>query len=468
VRHCGPSPRTIVFANIIGILWHAVKVFPWSFLLLVGVVLVPQKLNTSITLSHTADIHCCSHCSVPHFVRRKSWRRNGLRFREETGRWVVDRRPQGYKKKLSLGSYKKEKDALIAIDFCNFQTLKQPAHEDFNYNCSLDFFSNLPCLSMDFQSLNPICPDDAHCHYSHEMRGRIDWLIRQDEEVHWTRWKYWIPMDNGNASGPSFPQLNFPPLDTIPELDIIPYSYKDIRQHVLEEGHLAAYEGPRGLHIIPESYTDIHQLVLEEPHSADSEGPSRLCIIPDSYTDIHQHILEEPHSADSEGPSRFCIIPDSYTDIHQHVLEEGQLADYEGPRGLHSIPESYTDIHQRVLEEPDLADFEGLSRLYTISESCTGIHQHVLEEPHPADSEGPSRLYIIPESYTDIHQNVLEELCLPDSEGPRGLLSNQWEAVVHNLPSHVQRYDLADLIPGLPIETGALLLGIVHLQPERQ
>ncbi|CAM6012391.1 unnamed protein product [Sphagnum balticum] len=234
--------------------------------------------------------------AVPHFVRRKSWRRNGLRFREETGRWVVDRRPQGYKKKLSLGSYKKEKDALIAIDFCNFQTLKQPAHEDFNYNCSPDFFSNLPCLSMDFQSLNPKCPDDAHCHYSQEMRGRIDRLIRQDEEVHWTAWKYWIPMDNANASGPSFPQLNFPPLDTIPELDIIPYS----------------------------------------------------------YTDIRQHVLEEPHSADSE-----------------------------------------------------------------------------------------------------------------DSEGPRGLLTNQWEAVVYNLPSHVQRYDLAELIPGLPIETGTFLLGTVRLHPER-
>jgi hypothetical protein len=342
----GPSPRTIVFANIIGILWHAVKVFPWSFLLLVGVVLVPQKPNTSITLSHTADIHCCSHCSISHFLRRKSWCTNGLRFREETGRWVVDRRPQGYKKKLSLGSYKKKKDSLIAIDFCNFQTLKQPAREDFNYNCSPDLFSNLPCLRMDFQSLDPKCPDDAHCHYSQEMRERIDQLIRQDEEVHWTGWKYWIPMDNGNASGPSFPQLNFP---LFPELDIIPESYTDIRQHVLEEPHLADFEGPSGLDIIPES--------------------------------------------------------------------------------------------------------------------CTGIHQH---EPHLADSEGPSRLYIIPESYTDIHQHVLEELCLPDSEGQRGLLSNQWEAVVHNLPSHVERYDLADLIPGLPIETGAFLLGTVHLHPERQ
>ncbi len=366
-----------------------------------GVVLVPQKLNTSITLSHTADIHCCSHCSIPHFVRRKPWRRNGLRYRKDTGRWVVDRRPQGYKKKLSLGVYKKEKDALIAIDFCNFQTLKQPAHEDFNYNCSPDFFSNLPCLSMDFQSLNPECPDDAHCQYSEEMRGRIDQLIRQDEEVHWTDWKYWIPMDNGNASGQSFPQLNFPPLDTIPG----------------------------------------------------------LCIIPESYTDIRQHVLEEPHSADSEGPSRLYIIPESFTDIHQHVLEEGHLAAYERPKALHSIPESYTDILQHVLEEPHLADFEGPSGLYIIPESCTGIHQHVLEEPHSADSEGPSRLYIIPESYTDIHQRVLEELCLPDSEGPRGLLSNQWEAVVHNLPSHVERYDLADLIPGLPIETGAFLLG---------
>jgi hypothetical protein len=396
-----------VFANIIGILWHSVKVFPWSFLLLVGVVLVPQKLNTSITLSHTADIHC-SHCSVPHFGRRKSWRTNGLRFREENGRWVVDRRPQGYKKKLSLGSYKKKKDALIAIDFCNFQTLKQPAHEHFNYNCSPDFFSNLPRLSMDFQSLDPKCPDDAHCHYSQEMRERIDQLIRQDEEVHWTGWKYWIPMDNGNASGPSFPQLNFPPLDTIPKLDIIPESYTDICQHVLEEPHLADSEGPSRSYIIPESYTDIHQCVLEEPHLADFEGPSGLYIIPESCTG-HQHVLEEPHSADSEGPSGLYIIP----------------------------------------------------------ESCTG-HQHVLEEPHSADSEGPSRLYIFPESYTDIHQHVLEELCLPDSEGPRGLLSNQWEAVVHNLPSHVERYDLADLIPGLPIETGAFLLGTVHLHPERQ
>jgi hypothetical protein len=27
---------------------------------------------------------------------------------------------------------------------------------------------------------------------------------------------------------------------------------------------------------------------------------------------------------------------------------------------------------------------------------------------------------------------------------------------------------LADLIPGLPIETGAFLLGTVHLHPERQ
>ncbi|CAK9209746.1 unnamed protein product [Sphagnum troendelagicum] len=377
--------------------------------------------------------------AIPHFLRKKPWRTNGLRFRDETGRWVVDRRPQGYKKKLSLGSYKKKKDALIAIDFCNFQTLKQPAHEDFNYNCSPDFFSNLPRLRMDFQSLDPKCPDDAHCHYSREMRERIDQLIRQDEEVHWTGWKYWIPMDNGNASGPSFPQLNLPPLDIIPE----------------------------GLHIIPESYPDVHEHVLEEPHSADSEGPSRLSIIPESYTDIHQHILEEPSSADSEGPSRLYIIPESYTDIHQHVLEEGHLAAYEGPRGLHSIPESYTDIRQCVLEEPHLADFEGVSRLYIIPESCTGIH-HVLEEPHLADSEGPSRLYIIPESYTDIHQHVLEEGHLEACEGPRGLLSNQWEAVVHNLPSHVERYNLADLIPGLPIETGAFLLGTVHLHPERQ
>jgi len=343
VRHRGPSPRTLVFANIIGILWHAVKVFPWSFLLLVGVVLVPQKLNTSITLSHTADIHCCSHCSVPHFGRRWSWRTNGLQYHEDFGGWVVDWRPQGYKKKLSLGPYKKKKDALIAIDFCNFETLKQPAHEDFNYNCSPDFFSNLPRLSMDFQSLDPKCPDAAHCLYSQEMRERIDWLIRQDEEVHWTSWKYWIPMDNGNASGPSFPQLNFPPLD-----------------------------------IIPESYTDIHQHVLEEPHLTDFEGPSGLYIIPESCTGIHQHVLEEPHSPDFEGPS-----------------------------GLYIIPESYTDIHQRVLEEPHLPDFEGPSGLYIIRESCTGIDQHVLEEPHSADSEGPSRLYIIPESYTGVDQSQL-------------------------------------------------------------
>ncbi|CAK9867907.1 unnamed protein product [Sphagnum jensenii] len=226
--------------------------------------------------------------AIPHSLHRKPWRTNGLRFRDETGRWVVDRRPQGYKKKLSLGSYKKKKDALIAIDFCNFQTLKQPAHEDFNYNCSPYVFSNLPRLRMDFQSLDPKCPDDAHCHYSQEMREQIDKLIRQDEEVHWTGWKYWIPMDNGNASGPSFPQLNFPPLD------------------------------------------------------------------------------------------------------------------------------------------------------------------------------------IIPESITNIDQNVPEELFLPDSEGPRGLLSNQREAVVHNLPSHVERYDLADLIPGLPIDTGAFLLGTVRLHPESQ
>jgi hypothetical protein len=264
-----------------------------------------------------------------------------------------------------LGSYKKKKDALIAIDFCNFETLKQPAHEDFNYNCSPDLFSNLPRLSMDFQSLDPKCPDAAHCHYSQEMRERIVWLIRQDEEVQWTGWTYWIPMDNGNA----FPQLNFPPLDTIQELDII-----------------------------PESYTDIHQLVQEEPHLTDFEGPSGLYIIPESCTDIHQPVLEEPHSADFEGPSGLYIIPESCTGIDQHVLEEPHSADFEGPSGLYIIPESCTGIDQHVLEEPHSADFEGPSRLYIIPESCTGIDQHVLEEPHFADSEGPSRLYIIPES----------------------------------------------------------------------
>jgi len=371
--------------------------------LLVGVVLVPQKLNTSITLSHTADIHRCSHCSGPHFGRRRSWRTNGLQYREVFGRWVVDRRPQGYKKKLSLGSYKKKKDALIAIDFCNFETLKQPAHEDFNYNCSPDLFSNLPRLSMDFQSLDPKCPDAAHCHYSQEMRERIVWLIRQDEEVQWTGWTYWIPMDNGNASGPSFPQLNFPPLDTIPELDIIPESYTDIRQRVLEEPHLADFEVPSGLYIIPESCTGIDQHVLEEPHSADFEGPSGLYIIPESCTGIDQHVLEEPHSADFEGPSGLYIIPESCTGIDQHVLEEPHSADSEGPSGLYIIPESYT-----------------------------GIHLHVLEEPHSADSEGPSRLCIIPESYTDIHQHVLEEGHLAAYEGPRVA---QHPRVIHRHPS---------------------------------
>ncbi len=195
--------------------------------MLVGVVLVPQKLNTSITLSHTADIHRCSHCSGPHFRLRKSWCTNGLQYR-----------------------------------------------------------------------------------------------------------------DNGNASGPSFPQLNFPPSDTIPELHSIPESYTDIHQRVLEEPHLADFEGPSGLYIIPESCTGIDRHVLEEPDSADFEGPSGLCLIPESCTGIDQHVLEEPHSADFEGPSRLYIIPESCTGIDQHVLEEPHFADSEGPSRLYIIPES--------------------------------------------------------------------------------------------------------------------------------
>jgi hypothetical protein len=59
---------------------------------------------------------------------------------------VVQWRPLLFKKKLSLGTYKKEEDALIACNVCTFHAAEeeeqqQLTHEHFNYSCSLDLFA---------------------------------------------------------------------------------------------------------------------------------------------------------------------------------------------------------------------------------------------------------------------------------------------------------------------------------------
>ncbi|CAK9264484.1 unnamed protein product [Sphagnum jensenii] len=126
------------------------------------------------------------------------------RYRPDTGMFVVEWRPPLFKKKLSLGTYKKEEDALIACDVCTFHAAEeqeqQLTHEHFNYRCSLKLFATQPPLSMKFSSLKPDCAGELHCKFSDEIRKRTQLWIQHNRRFHWTELPHWVSDENKNAS----------------------------------------------------------------------------------------------------------------------------------------------------------------------------------------------------------------------------------------------------------------------------
>ncbi|CAM6015383.1 unnamed protein product [Sphagnum balticum] len=163
------------------------------------------------------------------------------RYRPDTGRYVVLWRPPRFKKQLSLGTYMKEEDALIACDVCTFHAAEeekqQLAHEHFNYRCSLELFATRPPLSIKFSSLKPDCAGKLHCTFSDEIRERTKLWIQHNERFHWTEWtelRHWV--SDGNKKMPEDAPLDDwsaqPDLDIVKKYPELSNQHRNLPSHV--------------------------------------------------------------------------------------------------------------------------------------------------------------------------------------------------------------------------------------------
>ncbi len=123
-----------------------------------------------------------SYCRVQPGIWRKTLCRKGIRLLG--GKWVFEVRPPGFARKLWLGTFGEEREALIARDVYTAHCEVEPRCEDFN------FISDWPTdetLIDAFKSLHPECNSDEkqgkpHCNFARKVKERIRWTIEREKE----------------------------------------------------------------------------------------------------------------------------------------------------------------------------------------------------------------------------------------------------------------------------------------------
>ncbi len=111
-------------------------------------------------------------------------RRKGIRSRG--GKWVFEVKPSGFIKKLWLGTFEEEWEALIARDVYTAHCEVNPRCEDFNFISSPDWPTD-GILIEAFKSLHPECNSGEkqgkpHCNFAAKMKERINWTIEREKE----------------------------------------------------------------------------------------------------------------------------------------------------------------------------------------------------------------------------------------------------------------------------------------------
>jgi len=180
----------------------------------------------------------------------------GIAFRKPRG-YTVEIRPPKFKRKIWMGTYKRETDARIARDLFTYYTESETTPQDFNFECSPKVFDDLKKLDTPFESLHPSCTDDAHLKFGQELRKNVKKCIKYNDNEG-TRW-------------------------TIGQLPYMPdYQNAPTNPSALEESSefgrsLAVeqdwFDALPSLHQIPPhaNLQDISQLVVEEPPISEGE-----------------------------------------------------------------------------------------------------------------------------------------------------------------------------------------------------
>lgn len=125
-----------------------------------------------------------SYCRVQPGIWRKTLRRKGIRL--HGGKWVFEVRPPGFMKKLWLGTFEEEWEALIARDVYTAHCEVKPICEDFNFIFSPDWPTDNTLIEA-FKSLHPECNSGQkqgkpHCLFAEKMKKRIKWTIKREKE----------------------------------------------------------------------------------------------------------------------------------------------------------------------------------------------------------------------------------------------------------------------------------------------
>ena len=113
----------------------------------------------------------------------------GIKLRKRG--YILESRPKRFKKKIWMGTYKREVDVLIARDILTYYTESQPTAQDFNFEYSTEVFGRLSKLDSSFALLRPSCTDDAHLKLAQELRKKTVECIEynDDEKFRWTTWQ---------------------------------------------------------------------------------------------------------------------------------------------------------------------------------------------------------------------------------------------------------------------------------------
>ncbi len=168
------------------------------------------------------------------------------RYRPETGKFVVEWRPPLFKQKLSLGTYKKEEDALIACDVCKFHASEkeqqQLTHEHFHYSRSLQLLPTQPPLSITFSSLKPDCAPELRYEFSKEIRERTQFWIQHNRMSHWTEQQDYCQQTSVDLPEDApLDHLYEPDWSALPDLDIVKKYPELSNQHCNLPSHVTGY-----------------------------------------------------------------------------------------------------------------------------------------------------------------------------------------------------------------------------------
>ncbi len=110
--------------------------------------------------------------------------KNGIRLHAR--KWVFEVRPPGFRKRLWLGTFEAEWEALIARDVYTAHCEVNPICEDFNFIFS-PYWPTDKTLIEDFKSLHPESNSGEkqgkpHCLFADKMRKRIKWTVSREKE----------------------------------------------------------------------------------------------------------------------------------------------------------------------------------------------------------------------------------------------------------------------------------------------